>query len=157
MCLLRLILPCLILFLVGCGGDGESSAEPPESPQFDLTGQWVATEIDCATDVLTQATIDEIEAETLQGMGLRIVQMGNDLEITDLDDGSRYDGTISGDQVRYTYSESRRFNEGTLSVYVEAQGTVVDANHIVGTEYGNYTFDGEPAATASCTGRYQRA
>lgn len=142
------------LVLSGCGG-GDDGGAPLEPPQFNLTGQWVVTEFDCGSDASLDPALAEIEAEALGGM-IRVVQMGNDLEITDLDSGTRYDGTISGDQVRYEYSASLGRGAVQVDIYAEAEGTVLDADHVVETGDVTFTYADGSSALVICTSRYQR-
>ena len=107
------------------GGDGERILEPPG---FDLTGICRTTGVSCtrfSTD-LSRFALErfdaEVEEETLAGAGVRIIQMGNELEITGLDTGSRSVGTISGDQIRYSESLERVFGGVDVDVYGETVG-----------------------------------
>ena len=152
---------CAVLAaLAGCGGDGER-AESLEPPAFDLTGDWVTAEIDCDTfsaDIppydLTSFNTD-LEADLLQAPGLRVAQRGNDLQITDLESGLQLDGTITGDRVRYVYSDERSVGGLDASIYVETQGTVLSADTIVGTQEADWTLtaQGQTITGGSvCTG-----
>lgn len=67
--------------------------------------------------------------------------MGNDLELTDLDSGRRLEGTISGDQLRGTYSEQTVLGGFQIDAYGEAEGTVLNANRIDITEEANITVE----------------
>lgn len=152
----------MVLVLAGCGG---GDGEPLEPPEFDLTGRWVATEVDCTSfsTHLPQGALAELdgqlEYEILQDPGVRVRQTGNDLEITYLDDGTQVDGTISGDQIRYTVSEQQTLAGFAIDVYLEAEGTALDADTIAGTENLELTLEAEgEAVTIStvCTGRLMR-
>ena len=80
----------LVLALTGYGGDREP-LDQPEAPEFNLTGRWVTMAIDCDSfsgDLPEPALAEldgQLEYEALQSPGVRIVQMGNDLEFTDLE------------------------------------------------------------------------
>ena len=154
----------------------EDEAEVVEEPQRDagntgevdadnLTGRWVTTAIDCdsfSSDLpeLALAELDgQIEYETLQSPGVRIVQMGNDLEFTDLETGGQWAGTISGDQVRYAESYQSQVFGLNSDAYLEAEGTVLDADHIAVTYDLNATIKIEGTTITIgtlCTGRLQR-
>ena len=121
----------LILTLSGCGGSGDREPfEPLEEPEFDLTGRWLTTEINCisfSSDLppVELADLDrQLEYETLQSPGTRIVQMGNDLAFTDLETGRQWDGTISGDQAHYSDSDQRELGGLDFDAYLEVEGTV---------------------------------
>lgn len=153
--------------LSGCGGGGDREALAPlEEPEFDLTGRWLTMAIDCDTfssDLPPSevAQLDrQLEFETLQSPGTRVVQMGNDLAFTDLESGRQWDGTISGDQVRYADSEQRELGGLDFDAYLEAEGTVLDEGLIAGTYDLDWTFRVEGRAITggtSCTGRLRRA
>ena len=157
----------LILTLSGCGGSGDREPfEPLEEPEFDLTGRWLTTAIDCvsfSSDLLQieLAELDgQLEYETLQSPGTRVLQMGNDLEFTDLETGRQWDGTISGDQVRYTDSEQRELGGVDFDAYLEAEGTVLEEGLIAGTYDLDWAFRVEGRAITGgtdCTGRLRRA
>lgn len=160
----------LLLVLAGCDGDGaggptSTSPEPLEEPAFDLTGRWRYEGVVCSSvsEDLPEGTLAELDGqlayEASQHPGVRIVQMGNDLEITYLDDGEQIDGTISGDQVQYFVSEYEEVDEWALEWYSEIEGTVLDANTIAVTEKADLTFrvDGmSGTADTECTGEAHR-
>ena len=155
----------MVLVLAGCGGGGGGDGEPLEPPEFDLTGRWVATEVDCTSDSsdVPQSELArfdaEYEASVLYGSGLRVIQMGNDLEITYLDDDTQVDGTISGDQIRYTVSEQQTIGDFDVSMQVEAEGTALDADRVVITLELDWTFRVQGRSITgdtSCTGRLMR-
>lgn len=150
-CTFRLIVIALFVFIAaGCGGgggDGESG-RPLESPEYDLTGHWRAVAPVSCTVIsldLFPAEITELElileTELLDGLGSRVTQMGNDLEIISLASGVRADATISGDQIRYAYSEQRMLGEFDVDVFGEAEGTVLNANRIAVTEDATLTLE----------------
>ena len=157
----------LILALSGCGGGGDrESLEPLEEPEFDLTGRWLTTEINCisfSSDLppVELAELDrQLEYETLQSPGTRIVQMGNDLAFTDLETGRQWDGTISGDQAHYSDSDQRELGGLDFDAYLEAEGTVLEEGLIAGTYDVEWTFkiDGTTITGGTdCTGRLRRA
>ena len=157
----------LMLALGGCGGGGDREPFAPlEEPAFDLTGRWVTTAMDCSSfsSDLPEPVLAELDAqledETLQSPGGRVVQMGNDLAFTDLETGRRWDGTISGDQVRYADSDRREMGGLGFDAYLEAEGTVLDAGRIAGTYDLDWTFrvEGETVTGGTlCTVRLQRA
>ena len=148
----RLIAVALSLFvLAGCGGSGGEDRDGDRllTPEFDVTGRWVIVEpVDCASfsDGLTEAQLEqlnsEIETATLEeDLGTRVVQMGNNLELTDLNSGVRAEGTISGDQIQFAASEERMLGPLTADLYQEVEGTVLDANRAALTLEANLTLD----------------
>lgn len=158
-----LLLACTMLVaLSGCGGgDGERLAPPA----FDLTGYWVTTPMDCEvfSSDIPQSELARLEAEleddVLEDPGTRVVQTGNDLVITDVGSGLQISGTISGDQVRYVYSEQRSVGGLDVSIYVESEGTALDADTIAGTQELDWTItiQGETlTGGALCTGTTMR-
>ena len=156
------LLMCLLC--AGCGGGG--GGEPLEPPAFDLTGYWMTTAIDCdafSADVPPYDLVSfnaDLEDDLLQAPGVRVVQRDNDLEITDVETGLRMDGMISGDQVRYVYSEQRSLGGLDVSIYVETEGTVLDAHTIAGTQAADWTLTVQGQTItggALCTGRLTRA
>ena len=157
----------LILTLIGCGGSGDREPfEPLEEPEFDLTGRWLTTEISCisfSSDIppFELANLDrQLEYETLQSPGTRIVQMGNDLAFTDLETGDQGDGTISGDQVHYSDSDQRDLGGLDFDAYLEAEGTVLEEGLIAGAYEMEWTFkvDGTTITGGTeCTVRLRRA
>ena len=58
--LLTLLLLACLLAACGDGGDDGNSMEPLEAPEFDLTGKWIGTEIDCDSDSLSQSYLDPL-------------------------------------------------------------------------------------------------
>ena len=160
----------MLVALAGCGGDGgggtgDDEADPLELPAFDLSGDWETTDIDCdsLSGDLPRFELDafdaEIEAEVLDSTGSRIVQEGNDLEITDLDTGERLHGTISGDQVSYSDSERRIIGDLDVDLYVESEATVLRSDLLVGTQDFTWTITnpfGTVAGATRCTGRVSR-
>ena len=148
----RLIAVALSVFvLAGCGGSGGEGGdgEALVTPEFDVTGHWIIVEpVDCASvsDDLTEAQLEQLnsdfETATLEeDLGTRVVQMGNDLELTDLNSGVRAEGTISGDQIQFAASEERILGPLTADLYQEVEGTVLDANRAVLTLEANLTLD----------------
>ena len=152
----------MLLVLGGCSGDdGERLAQPA----FDLTGYWATTAMDCdvfSADIPQSelASLEtELEGDGLEDPGTRVVQTGNDLVITDVDSGLQIGGAISGDQVRYVYSEQRSVGGLDVSVYVEAEGTALDADTVAGTQELDWTvtIEGETfTGGALCTGTTMR-
>ena len=157
----------LILTLSGCGGSGDREPFGPlEEPEFDLTGRWLTTEINCisfSSDLppVELAELDrQLEYETLQSPGTRIVQMGNDLAFTDLETGRQWDGTISGDQAHYSDSDQRELGGLDFDAYLEVEGTVLEEGLIAGTYDVEWTFkvDGTTITGGTeCTARLRRA
>jgi len=158
-----LLLACTALVaLSGCGGgDGERLAPPA----FDLTGYWATTAMNCDvfSNDIPESELARLEAEfeddVSQGPGTRVVQTGNDLVITDVDSGLQIGGTISGDQVRYVYSEQRSVGGVDVSIHVESEGTALDADTIAGTQELDWTvtIQGETiTGGALCTGSTMR-
>ena len=147
------VIVLFVCILAGCGGGGgeDGGGEPPVLPEYDLTGRWLTAEpVDCTTvsgDVpalLLAQVNSELELALLdEGLGTRVVQMGNDLEITSLDSGARADGNISGDQVTFAYSEQRMLGELDVDIYEEYEGTVLNANRIALTLEANLTLEAE--------------
>lgn len=84
----------VLLALAGCGADGggvaSESPQPLEEPAFDLMGRWYYEGVAFSED-LPEGTLAELDGQLAcdasQHPGVRIVQMGNDLEITFLDAG----------------------------------------------------------------------
>lgn len=158
-----LLLVCATLVtLGGCGGDG---GERLSSPAFDLTGYWATTAMDCEVFSADMPQFDlagleaELEDIGLEDPGTRVVQTGNDLVITDIDSGLQIGGAISGDQVRYVYSEQQSLDGLDVSVHVEAEGTVLDADTIAQTQELEWTLtiQGETyTGGARCTGSTMR-
>ena len=148
--------------LGGCGGDGERLP----APAFDLTGDWVQSDVECDSflaDVPAGgvAGIDDadLEDDLLQAPGFRVVQRGHDLDITDLESGLPADGTISGNQVRWVYSEQRDVGGLDSSISVETEGTVLDADTIAATQEADWTLtvEGQTITGGSvCTSRLVR-
>ena len=101
----------------------------------------------------------QLEDDVLPDPETRVVQTGNDLVITDVDSGLQITGTISGDQVRYVYSEQRNVGGLDVSIYVEAEGTALDADTIAGTQEldSTVTIQGQTiTGGALCTGSTMR-
>lgn len=153
----------LILTLTGCGGGG--NREPLEQPEFDLTGRWVTTAIDCETFSLDLPEFElaafdaQLVEESLQGPGVRIVQMGNDLAFTDLESGRQWDGTISGDQMSYANSDQREVGDLDFDAYLEAEGTVLEEGVMVGSYDMDWTFEVDGMTITGgtvCTGRIRK-
>lgn len=157
----------LIPALAGCGGGGGREAlDGLEAPEFDLTGRWVTTAIDCDSfsGDLPEAALaeldEQLEYETRQSPGVRIVQAGNDLEFTELQAGRRWGGTISGGQFRFTDSGRGDVGGPDSDAYLEVEGTVLDAGHIAVTHDVDWAFRVEGRTVKGgtlCTGRLQRA
>ena len=86
-----------------------------------------------------------LESALLDALRSRINQMGNDLEFINLESGLRVEGTISGNQIRSTYSEERMLGGFKIDIYGETEGTVLNADRIALTEEANLTaeFEGE--------------
>ncbi|MDE0206921.1 MAG: hypothetical protein OXP66_12960 [Candidatus Tectomicrobia bacterium] len=155
------------LTLNGCGSGGDREPfELLQEPEFDLTGRWVTTAIDCVSfstelaDFELEELDGHLEYETLQSPGTRVVQLGNDLALTDLETGRQWDGTISGDQIRYSDSDQRDIGGLQFEAYLEAEGTVLEETLIVGTHDMDWTFefDGRTVTGGTlCTGRMKRA
>ena len=131
----------------------------------DLTGRWVTTEIACDSfsSDLPQGALAELdgqlEYEALQSSGLLVIQKGNDLEITYLDSGERIEGTTAGDQIRYVVSEQLPFGDFSTDVFVEAKGTVLDADYIDEMQEIEWTFgiEGRNVTVSTvCTSRLTR-
>lgn len=158
-----LVLVCALL--AALGGCGDDDDERPAPPAFDLTGHWATTAMDCE---VFSADIPEsqlaglaaaFEGAGLEDPGTRVVQTGNDLVITDVDSGLQIGGAISGDQVRYDYSEQESLDGLDVSVSVEAEGTALDADTIAGTQALEWTMtiEGETfTGGALCTGTTMR-
>ncbi len=76
----KFLAPALILSLclLGCGdgGDDGNGMEPLEPPEFDVTGDWVVTEVDCDSDSLSQSEVLQFEMDVYEGLHVDIVQMG---------------------------------------------------------------------------------
>ena len=95
----RLIVAALSVFaLAGCGGGGEGGhRERLVPPEYDLTGRWIIVEpVDCVTvsGDFSEYQLDQLSLEyekslLEENLGLRVVQTGNDLELTALDSGER--------------------------------------------------------------------
>ena len=159
-----LLLACTALVaLSGCGGGGDGERLAP--PAFDLTGYWVTTAMDCdvfSSDIPESELAGleaELEDDVSQDPGTRVVQTGNDLVITDVDSGLQIGGTISGDRVRYVYSEQRSVGGVDVSIQVESEGTALDADTIAGTQELGWTvtIQGETiTGGALCTGSTMR-
>ena len=147
-----IVLVLLVFILTGCGGGGGEGGgdEPVVSPQYDLTGHWITGDpVDC-TILSADLFANEIaalelllESELLDSLGSRVIQTGNDLEIISLESGLRVDGTISGNQIRYAYSEERMLGEFEVDIYGEAEGTVLNANRIAVTEDATLTLEAQ--------------
>ena len=150
-CSSRLIVIALFVFiLVGCGGGGGEGGgdEPLVTPEYDLTGYWGIVEpVSCTTvsaDLFENKLAEFnslLESALLDGLGSRVIQMGNDLESINLESGLRVDGTISGNQIRSTYSEERMLGGFEIDVYGETEGTVLNADRIALTEEVNLTVE----------------
>ena len=139
----------VVLLLAGCGGGGGGDGdgdEPLERAALNLMGTWQTTETDCesfSADLPAPplAELDgQFEHEALESPGIRIGQQDNDLVFTALDSGRQWDGTISGDHIRYVYSERRELGGYDIDLFVEAEGTAFDAQHIVVTRELDWSF-----------------
>ena len=144
----RLIVAALSVFaLAGCGEGGDRERLVP--PEYDLTGRWIVVEpVDCVTisGDLSEYQLDQLSLEyekalLEENLGIRVVQTGNDLELTSLDSGERAEGTISGDQIRFEVSEQRMLEDVNADLYKEVDGTVLNANRIVLTDESNLTLE----------------
>ena len=149
-CTARLVLATLVVFaLAGCGGGGDQDGERLAPPEYDLTGRWVIVEpVDCVTVSgdfseyqLDQLSLEYEKALVEENLGIRVVQTGNDLELTSLDSGERAEGTISGDQIRFEVSEQRMLEDVNADLYKEVDGTVLNANRIALTDESNVTLE----------------
>lgn len=146
----RLIVAALSVFaLAGCGGGGEGGdRERLVPPEYDLTGRWIVVEpVDCLTisGDLSEYQLDQLSLEyenalLEEALGTRVVQTGNDLELTVLDSGARAEGTISGDQIRFAVSEQRMLGELDADLYQEIEGTVLNANRAALTDEATLTL-----------------
>ena len=58
-----------------------------------------------------------------------------------LGSGLRVDGTISGNQIRSTYSEQRMLGGFEIDIYGETEGTVLNTDRIALTEEANITVE----------------
>ena len=124
------------LILSGCsGGDGDVMA-----PEYDLTGEWqLAGPLDCKVsgaddDVTFELSIHSAE---LGEEVLRIAQTGNSLTLTaTVDSGIEPDadetvhGTIAGGRFSAALSEQVVEEGVELDLFLEIEGTVLDANRI---------------------------
>jgi len=167
------------MLLAGCDGDREAA-----EPRFDLTGSWTTGEpADCEFDnlegllgALFEAVLDNPEFAA-DGMGgdleqgdlesdlsavtsnaFHLEQVGNDLEVTFEDaDGSevRVHGTITGDRVHLSQSETRDLHTLTVDLHTEFNGTVLDEDRLVLTQESDWAVrvtDGEAVTGGvSCT------
>ena len=130
----------------GDGGDDRDGGEPLERAALNLMGTWKTTEADCesfSADLPAPplAELDvQFEHEALESPGIRIGQRDNDLVFTALDSGRQWGGTISGDHIRYVYSERRELGGHDIDLVVEAEGTAFDAQHIVVTRELDWSF-----------------
>lgn len=146
---MRLLTAVLAMLLAaGCGGGGSDGegASRPASPEYDLTGIWyVAPPVDCEvfTDNLTAREMAELGFTDLNmfveqsflanNQGTRINHDGGShLDIAALGSGVQLEGTVSGNQIRYEYSES---GPGTLGLddadyYAEFEGTILDPDRM---------------------------
>ena len=70
--------------------------------------------------------------------------------------GLQHDVTISGDAVRYRYSESYTVSGQRIDVYVEGEATALDAYLIVGRDIADITYDGDLSISVTCNGHVER-
>ena len=146
-------LSILALALAGCDGDRSTRLD---EPAYDLTGVWT---IPGAVECRGPLSADYLQAMESDGNGAalyRVEQAGNDLDVEGHNavTGSmrRYEGTISGDQVRYEAADA---NVLGVPVTVMGDGTVLSGTHGGVTETTEGIFDGE-AVTITCTAMLQR-
>ena len=146
-------LSILVLVLAGCDGDRLTRLD---KPAFDLTGIWtIPGPVECRGPL----SADYLEAMESDGNGAalyRVEQTGNDLDVEGHNAVTgtmrRYEGTISGDQVRYEAVDARIRG---VPVTVMGDGTVLSSTHGGVTETSEGTFDGE-FATITCTAMLER-
>ena len=164
----RLIVVALSIFvLAGCGGGDREDASTPEPPEYDLTGSWNVTEpVDCTivssdlTDTPDAVVVGLIESSLLEPVETRVVQMGSDFTITNPFTTTQTNGTISGDQVRFTFSEEIMLGTFTVDTYIEYEGTVMNADLVAVTDMGSYTLTtaaGMVMVEVSCSFEIARA
>lgn len=146
-------LSLLALAVVGCGGDGETRRD---QPAYDLTGVWT---IPGAVECRGPLPSEDLEAMESDGNGaalFRVEQTGSDLDVeghnTVTGSMRLYEGTISGNQVRY---EAIDASLQGVPVTVMGDGTVLSSTHGGITETTEGTFDGQDA-TITCTAMLER-
>lgn len=148
-----LVLSFVILATFGC--DGSDSRKAQEAPDVDLTGQWTVTEGECSINVMFLGFVEDLEAEQWTSPDIDIEQMGSLLNVTDLETGTQSEATISGDQIRYSFSESNMIGTMMVDIHGEVKGTVVNEDLIIGTQYAESTINGQ-TFSVECTGQYER-
>ena len=165
----RLIVVALSVFiLAGCGSDDSDDASAPEALEYDLTGSWNVAEESIGCRIVSSDSPDTpdsvlaglIESSLLEPVETRVVQMGNDFTITNPFTTTQTNGTISGDQVRFTFSEQIMLATYTVDTYIEYEGTVKNADLIAVTDMGSYTLTTPVdmvAIEASCSFEMVRA
>jgi len=155
---LSIIAVLTALVLCGCsGGDSES----PAPPAYDLTGEWqLAGPMDCeasgsADDVTFELSISAAE------MGdevLHIVQTGDNLTLTAIvdtatepDEEETVHGTIAGSRFSAALSEQVTEEGVELDLFLEIEGTVLDADRIAMTHEATLAWQeqGETATLVS--------
>ena len=73
----------------------------------------------------------------------------------DLETGTQSEATISGDQIRYSFSESNMIGTMMVDIHGEVKGTVVNEDLIIGTQYAESTINGQ-TFSVECTVQYER-
>ena len=127
------------IFVLGCGNGSSELKSSGEflPPEFDLTGNWTITEIDCnavgnveGEIIALEGIASVVEQEALNNPETTFVQDGNSLKFTDLTSGKQYTGTISGDRISYYSSELLHMAGIRMNIRADIEGTVIDANNI---------------------------
>ena len=146
------ILSFLALAIAGCSDDAR------DEPRFDLTGTWtIPGDVECRGPSFLPP--EDLKAMEVHGNGaglFRVEQTGRDLDVevhnTLTGESRRYEGTISGNQVRYQAIDARFRG---VPVTVMGDGTVLSDTHGGVTETTEGAFDGQ-AATVTCTAMLER-
>ena len=148
--MLRLvILSVFVLAVAGCG-DGR------DEPRYDLTGIWtIPGDVECRGPL----PAEDLEAMGAHGNGagvFRVEQTGSDLEVevhnTVTGGTGLYEGTVSGNQVRFEGIDPRFRGE---PVTVMGDGTILSDTRGGVTEITEGTLDGQ-AFTVTCTAMLER-